>query len=110
MGEPLALHGALLLGAMSGFISLVIAVTVILTYQETVPKEKLATWGTNLDLVVAFAFGVLVHRAIQSLTSASESLTSFLKGEEKPSTSTETATEEKDSAATTPAKPATGAG
>lgn len=98
------------LGAMSGFLSLVIAVTVILAYQNTVPKEQSATWGTNLDLVVAFALGVLAHRAVQALTSASESLTSFVKGEEKPSTSAETATDDKDSTATTPAKPAAGSG
>jgi hypothetical protein len=101
----------LFLGAMSGFLSLIIAVTVILAYQKTVPKEQFATWGTNLDLVVAFALGVLAHRAVQALTSASESLTSFVKGEEeKPSAPAETATEEKDSIATTPAKPAAGTG
>jgi hypothetical protein len=41
-------------------------------YQQTVSKEQLATWGTNLDLLVAFALGVLAHRIVRSLTSAGE--------------------------------------
>jgi hypothetical protein len=100
----------LLLGIVSGLLSLTIAVTVILAYQQTVPEAQLATWGTNLDLVVAFALGVLAQRIVRSLTSAGESLMSFLKGEDKPATPAATESEAKDSAATTPAaKPAPGA-
>jgi cystathionine beta-lyase/cystathionine gamma-synthase len=51
-------------------------------YQQTVSKEQLATWGTNLDLLVAFALGVLAHRIVRSLTSAGKVMLSFLRGRE----------------------------
>ena len=74
----------LALGVVSGLLSLVIAVTVILAYQQTVPEDQMITWGTNLDLVTAFALGVLAHRVVQSLRPASEDLMSCLEGEKKP--------------------------
>ena len=89
----------LLLGLFSGLVSLVIAVTVILAYQQTVPEEQMATWGTDLDLVIAFALGVLAHRVVQSLRSASEDLVSFLRGEEKPTAAGGESSEKKEDGA-----------
>jgi hypothetical protein len=65
------------------------------------------TWGTNLDLLIAFALGVLAHRTVQSLRSASEEFTSYLKGEEeKPATAEEklATSAETPSTSTAPAK------
>lgn len=91
----------LALGVVSGLLSLVIAVTVILAYQQTVPEDQMITWGTNLDLVIACALGVLAHRVVQSLRSASEDLMSFLKGEKKPDAAEGEASEKKESAVAT---------
>ena len=67
----------------SVFVSLVITVTLILAYQQTVPKDQLATWGSFYGLLVAFGLGALAHRALRALQSQSDTLVATLRGDEQ---------------------------
>ncbi len=68
-------------------LSLVIAVTIVIAAQEVILKNNVYTWGSNLDLIVAFTWGAVAHRLVQGLQSSLSS--------DKPATDTAKAAEGK---------------
>ena len=74
--------------AAGGLLSLVIAV--ILAYDTRVAEEELKTWGTWLDVIVAFTLGVLAHRALKALGEQGNRFLTWVKGEEGQTSSSST--------------------
>jgi hypothetical protein len=62
-------------------VSLTIAVTIIIAAREVVLKNSLSTWGTDLDILVAFTWGAVAHRILQSLQSNFGAVEQWMKGE-----------------------------
>ncbi len=51
-----------LIGRLAAFvISLAIGVTIVIATREVLLKQGLNTWGTPLNLIIAFSWGVLTH-------------------------------------------------
>jgi LysM repeat protein len=73
--------GRALMTVVWGLLSLAIAVTLIIAAREAILKTGLNTWGSNLDILVAFTWGAVAQRVIQSLQSNFGAVEQWIKGE-----------------------------